>query len=115
MAGTGEVAGADARGEVEARLRAIPNVGPVIAGDLIRLGIARLEDMAGRDPDDMYDALCDLDGRRHDPCLRDVFAAVVAYANGEEARPWWAFTPARKARDGQSTATNGTGRSGSAR
>jgi hypothetical protein len=71
--------------------------------------------MAGRDPDAMYDALCDLDGRRHDPCLRDVFAAVVAYANGEEARPWWAFTPARKARDGQSTATNGTGRSGSAR
>jgi predicted flap endonuclease-1-like 5' DNA nuclease len=116
MAGTGKIAGsAEARGEIEARLRAIPNVGPAIAGDLIRLGIAHLEDMAGRDPDAMCDALCDLDGRRHDPCLRDVFAAVVAYANGEEARPWWAFTPARKARDGQSTATNGTGRSGSAR
>jgi hypothetical protein len=115
MAGTGEVAGADARGEVEAWLRAIPNVGPVIAGDLIRLGITRLEDMAGRDPDHLYYALCDLDGRRHDPCMRDVFAAVVAYANGEEARPWWTFTPARKARDGQSTATNGTGRSGRAR
>jgi predicted flap endonuclease-1-like 5' DNA nuclease len=112
MVDRGTVTATEARGEVEARLRAIPNVGPVIAGDLIRLGITRLEDMAGRDPDHMYDALCALDGRRHDPCMRDVFAAVVAYANGEEAQPWWAFTPARKERDGQSTRTNGTGRAG---
>lgn len=102
---TGEV---DARREAAARLRAIPNVGPAIADDLIRVGITRLEDMAGRDPDGMYGALCALDGVRHDPCMRDVFAAVVAYANGEEARPWWAFTSARKARDGQSTRTGRT-------
>jgi len=90
----------DARREAEARLRAIPNVGPAIASDLIKLGITRLEDVAGRDPDEMYGALCALDEVRHDPCMRDVFAAVAAYANGEAARPWWAFTPARKARDG---------------
>ncbi len=95
----------DARREAEARLRAIPNVGPAIAGDLIRLGITHLDDAAGRDADEMYRALCAMDGVRHDPCVRDVFAAVVAYANGEEARPWWAFTSARKARDGQSTRT----------
>jgi Pathogenicity locus len=112
MAGTGKVSMTEARGEIEARLRAIPNVGPAIAGDLIRLGITRLEDLAGRDPDHMYDALCDLDARRHDPCLRDVFAAVVAYANGEEARPWWAFTPARTASDGQPTGTRRTKRAG---
>jgi hypothetical protein len=105
---------AEADGKVEAKLRAIPNVGPVIASDLIRLGITRLEDLAGRDPDDMYDALCALYGRRHDPCMRDVFAAVVAYANGEEARPWWAFTPARKARDEQSTRASKMGTSGRA-
>jgi len=98
----------DARREAAARLRAIPNVGPAIAGDLIRLGMTRLEDAVGRDADEMYEALCALDGVRHDPCVRDVFAAVVAYANGEEARPWWAFTPARKARDGQSTRTGRT-------
>jgi hypothetical protein len=89
-------------------------VGPVIAGDLIRLGITRLEDLAGRDPDQLYEALCALDGRRHDPCMRDVFSAVVSYADGEEARPWWAFTPARKARDGQSSGTNRTRRPGTA-
>ncbi len=104
-----ETGGVNARREAEARLRAIPNVGPAIAGDLIRLGITRLEDVAGRDPDEMYGALCALDGVRHDPCVRDVFAAVVTYANGEEARPWWAFTPARKARDGQSAKTGRAG------
>jgi hypothetical protein len=87
-----------------ARLRAIPNVGPAIASDLIRLGVTRVEDAAGRDPDALYAALCALDGRRHDPCVRDVFAAVVAYANGEGARPWWTFTPARKARDARTAA-----------
>ena len=97
------------RREAEARLRAIPNVGPAIAGDLIRLGITCSEEAAGRDPDELYWALCALDGRRQDPCVRDVFAAVVAYANGEGARPWWTFTPARKARDAQSRGTDTTG------
>jgi hypothetical protein len=96
-----ETGRADARREAEIKLCAIPNVGPAMADDLIRLGITRLEDLAGRDSDEMYGALCALDGKRHDPCVRDVFAAVVSYANGEEARPWWAFTPARKARDAE--------------
>jgi hypothetical protein len=31
--------------------------------------------------------------------VRDVFAAVVSHADGGPARPWWEFTPERKARD----------------
>ncbi len=100
----------EARREAAGRLQAIPNVGPAMAEDLLRLGILRLEDAAGQDPDALYRALCVLDGVRQDPCVRDVFAAVVAYANGEEARPWWAFTPARKARDGQATGRGRRGR-----
>lgn len=95
---------AEQQREAAARLRAIPNVGPAMARDLIKLGITRLDDAAGRDPDDLYGALCVLDGVRHDPCVRDVFAAVVDHANGSEARPWWTFTPARKARDGERSA-----------
>jgi hypothetical protein len=87
------------RREAEARLQEIPNVGPKMAAGLIKLGITRLEDAAGKDPDEMYYELCGLDGKRHDPCVRDVFAAVVSYANGEPARPWWEFTPERKARE----------------
>jgi hypothetical protein len=55
------------------------------------------EDAAGRDPDEMYHGLCALDARRHDPCVRDVFAAVVSVAEGDPPEPWWAFTPERKA------------------
>jgi hypothetical protein len=87
------------REEAMARLQQIPNVGPKMAGDLLKLGVTRLEDAAGRDPDEMYHELCAIDAKRHDPCVRDVFAAVVSYAGGGPARPWWEFTPERKARE----------------
>jgi len=87
------------RSVVSRRLCEIPNVGPAIADDLIRLEIACVEDLADRDPDEMFAQLCELDGQRHDPCVRDVFAAAVSYANGEPARPWWHFSRERKARE----------------
>jgi hypothetical protein len=84
---------------VKARgLLELPNVGPATALDFVRLGIFQLETLKKRDPDRMYDALCRIDGIRHDPCVRDVFASVVAFANGAPARPWWYYTPERKAR-----------------
>ncbi len=81
-----------------ARLRAIPNIGPAMADDLLRLGVTRQEDLVGRNADGLYDALCQLDGIRHDPCLHDTFAAAVDFAEGGPARPWWTFTPERKTR-----------------
>lgn len=80
------------------RLQQIPNVGPAISRDLVRLGISRIDDLVCREPDALYHALCRLDGVCPDPCMHDVLTAVVAIANGEPAQPWWAFTPARKAR-----------------
>jgi hypothetical protein len=90
--------GAAGRDEAVAQLREIPNVGPKMASALLKLGVARLEDAADRDPDEMYHELCALDAKRHDPCVRDVFAAVVSHAEGHPARPWWEFTPERKGR-----------------
>ena len=87
------------REETVTRLRRIPNVGPKMAGELLKLGVTRLEDAAGRDPDEMYHELCAKDAKRHDPCARDVFAAVISYAEGVPARPWWEFTPERKAQE----------------
>ncbi|MGI8803755.1 MAG: helix-hairpin-helix domain-containing protein [Solirubrobacteraceae bacterium] len=81
-------------------LTSIPNVGPAVAAKLERLGIAGLEDLRGRDPYELFERLCGLDGRRHDPCLLDTFVAVVAYADGGPARPWWEFSRERKARAG---------------
>lgn len=79
-------------------LTSIPNVGPAVARKLARLGIASPSDLRGRDPDDLFEQLCTLDARRHDPCLLDTFVAAVSYANGGPARPWWEFSRERKAR-----------------
>jgi hypothetical protein len=42
---------------VAARLQEIPNVGPRMAEDLPKLGVAWLEDAAGRDPDETVEDL----------------------------------------------------------
>ena len=82
----------------ETELRTLPNVGPKIARMLLRLGVEQPNDLRGRDPDQLFESLCDLDGRRHDPCLLDTFHAIVDVANGGPARPWWEYSRERKAR-----------------
>ena len=79
-------------------LTAIPNVGPKIARMLQRLGIDSLDDLRGQAGEELFERLCALDGGRHDPCLLDTFVAVVAYADGGPARPWWEYSRERKAR-----------------
>lgn len=79
-------------------LEQIPNVGKAMAGDLERLGIHAPRDLASADPKALYDALCALDGVRHDPCVLDVFMAAVDFAKGGAAAHWSAFTPERKAK-----------------
>ena len=96
----------------ETDLRTLPNVGPKIAHMLLRLGIERPDDLRGRDAEQLFQRLCDLDGRRHDPCLLDTFTAVVDFANGAPARPWWFYSRERKARaaPGRSTEAGSNGR-----
>lgn len=79
------------------RLEQLPNVGPSLAADLRRIGVARPSDLVGRDAAELYDSLCRATGVRHDPCVLDVFLSVVDYAAGRPARPWWAYTAGRKA------------------
>ncbi len=79
-----------------ARLEDIPNVGPAVAADLRRLGIATPARLPGRDPCALYDELCRITGRRHDPCLLDTFIAAVRYMEGGPKQPWWAYTAERK-------------------
>ena len=83
---------------VPSALTAIPNVGPAVARKLLTLDIRGVDDLRGRDAEELFERLCALDGRRHDPCLLDTFAAAVAYADGGPPRPWWEFSRERKAR-----------------
>ncbi|MGI8749213.1 MAG: helix-hairpin-helix domain-containing protein [Thermoleophilaceae bacterium] len=77
----------------------LPNVGPKVAAKLEAIGIAAPEDLQGRDGEQLYEQLCALNGRRHDPCLLDTFVAAVAYADGGPPLPWWHFSRRRKARE----------------
>jgi hypothetical protein len=96
----------------EYELRQLPNIGPALARMLTRLGIERAEDLVGRDPGRLYHRLCELDGRRLDPCVLDTLTAVVDYANGAPARPWWYYSRQRKARAAVSEDTRPTDRPG---
>ncbi len=81
------------------QFRDILNVGRATERYLIRLGFRKLEDLRGKDADTLWEQLNTLNGVRNDPCVRDVFAATIAIANGEKARPWWEFSRERKARE----------------
>ncbi|HEX9301764.1 MAG TPA: helix-hairpin-helix domain-containing protein [Casimicrobiaceae bacterium] len=80
-------------------LEDLPNVGPAIAADFVRLGIRAPRELVGRDPDfpyTLYEALNRITGTRHDPCVLDTFIAAVRFMEGAPARPWWKYTAERK-------------------
>jgi nucleotidyltransferase/DNA polymerase involved in DNA repair len=79
-------------------LSRLRNVGKAALRDFDLLGVTTVADLAARDADELYVRLSRLTGRRQDPCVHDVFAAAIHEARTGEARNWWAFTPARKAR-----------------
>jgi hypothetical protein len=85
-------------GMTGSELQNIPNVGPAVARMLRRLDIATVDDLRGRDGEELFERLCALDAQRHDPCLLDTFMAVVDFANGGPPRPWWEYSRERKAR-----------------
>lgn len=82
----------------EQELRALPNIGPAVARMLGRLGLQHPDDLRGQDPEVLFRRLCELDGRRHDPCLLDTLTAAVDFVGGAPARPWWYYSRLRKGR-----------------
>jgi hypothetical protein len=87
------------------RLEQLPNIGKAMAADLRLLGIEHPRQLIGRDPLQLYQALQETTGQRHDPCVLDVFMAAVDFMAGGESRPWWSFTAERKRRYGHLSST----------
>jgi hypothetical protein len=82
-------------------LEQLPNVGPAMAADLRLLGIHTPQALKGRDGLQLYRALCEATGQRHDPCVLDTLLAIVDFMHGAPPAPWWAYTAQRKAMAGQ--------------
>jgi len=74
----------------------LANVGPATLADLHTLGIRTVRQLARHDALRLYRSLCRRTGVRHDPCVIDVFMAIIHQAKGGKPTAWWKFTPSRK-------------------
>jgi nucleotidyltransferase/DNA polymerase involved in DNA repair len=74
-------------------LQRIPGIGPSMAQDLRDLGIYRVGDLVGKNPELMYKRLCQLHRMDLDRCVLYVFRCAVYFANNEVHDPellkWW--------------------------
>jgi len=73
-------------------------VGKAIENDLFLIGLKEPIDLIDKDPYLMYEQLCSVTDKRHDPCVIDVFISAVNYMEGGPAKKWWEFTKERKAK-----------------
>jgi hypothetical protein len=78
------------------RLEELPNIGKAMANDLQLIGIDNPRKLIGKEPFELYEELCITSGKRHDPCVIDVFMSVIHFMEGGEPLPWWSFTDERK-------------------
>lgn len=75
-------------------LLSIPGVGKSIAQDLIDIGITRVGDLKGRDPEELYDRSNRKAGTVQDRCLLYTFRCAVYFAEGgrePDKLKWWSW------------------------
>lgn len=76
-------------------LKQIPGVGVSIANDLCNIGITRISDLKGKDPQLLYDKSNAYASAIQDRCLLYVFRCAVYYAetpvaeHDAEKLKWW--------------------------
>jgi hypothetical protein len=74
-------------------LRTIPGVGKSIAHDLWNIGITRVADLKGRDPEALYELSNRFAGVVQDRCLLYVFRCAVYFAETPKPKKekllWW--------------------------
>jgi hypothetical protein len=76
-------------------LSSLRNVGPATLKDLELLGITTVEQLARAEPDELYERLQQITGQRHDPCVWDVFAAIIHEARTGEKTDWFEWSVRR--------------------
>ncbi len=83
----------NAKKNVLKELRQIPGVGVSIAEDLWNLGIRSIQDLKGKNPETLYEALCAYQHCQVDRCMLYVFRCAVYFAEETNPKPellkWW--------------------------
>jgi hypothetical protein len=74
-------------------IESIPGVGVKIAQKLQLIGVHRVDDLRGANPERLYDTLEQTIGAHVDRCVLYVFRAAVYFANNQkhdsEKLKWW--------------------------
>jgi hypothetical protein len=78
------------------KLTDLPNIGISLEKDLYSIGIYSQNDLIGRDPYALYVKLCEVMGKRNDPCVLDVMISITDFMDGNEPCVWWDYTAKRK-------------------
>jgi hypothetical protein len=74
------------------QLEDLPNIGKSIAADLRSIGILGPDQLAEREPIDVFRELSKVMGHRHDPCVLYVLMSAKYFLGSGEAVSWWKFT-----------------------
>lgn len=74
-------------------LRRIPGIGRNIEQDLVNIGIKCINDLKGKNPEQLYAEDCRFKGYKEDKCQLYVFRLAVYYAENDVHEPeklkWW--------------------------
>jgi Pathogenicity locus len=88
----------------ERKLGDLVSVGPAMLRDFELLGIASVAQLSKRNPERIYEKLCQIKRQPQDICCLDVFRAAVSQARNPrlpaERCQWWYWSRRRKAHDG---------------
>lgn len=75
------------------KLQEIPGIGPKMEADLNLIGFDTAEQLAGADPEQMYQQLMQQHGQHIDRCVLYVFRCAVYFAGNTVHDPeklkWW--------------------------
>lgn len=92
--------GKNRNGSFDPSLESIPGIGPSLAGALRSIGIDWPEDLKGKNPETLFQELCDLEGKQVDRCVLYTFRCAVYYAGNQEHDPellkWWNWKDRQK-------------------
>lgn len=82
-------------------LTSIPYVGISIAQDFKNIGINRIEDLKGKNPEELYERICAYQGMQVDRCVLYVCRSAVYFAENQNPDPeklkWWNWKDKRTA------------------
>ncbi len=74
-------------------LQKIPGIGANMEQHLNNIGIRKIADLRGRDPEELYHLNCLKKGYQDDKCVLYVFRCAVYFAEHEQHEPeklkWW--------------------------